>query len=127
MSRFRNDTALTDRAGTTLVRRLHHRATRSAGGRNLLLLAAISFIWGSSFMFIKVAVRDLAPATLVLGRVGFAAIALAIVVPLALGRDVTWAEVRKHWLWLVIVGLVNTAIPFWLLSWGETRLDSGLA
>src|SRR5262249_54403900 len=29
--------------------------------------------------------------------------------------------------WLVVVGLINTALPFWLLSWGEKRLDSGLA
>src|SRR5205085_10286683 len=29
--------------------------------------------------------------------------------------------------WLVVVGLLNTAVPFWLLSWGETRIDSGLA
>jgi drug/metabolite transporter (DMT)-like permease len=35
--------------------------------------------------------------------------------------------VRENWFWLVVVALVNTAIPFWLLSWGETRIDSGLA
>jgi drug/metabolite transporter (DMT)-like permease len=34
---------------------------------------------------------------------------------------------RANWVWLVVVALVNTAIPFWLLSWGETRIDSGLA
>ena len=34
---------------------------------------------------------------------------------------------RGAWRWLVVVGLVNTALPFWLLSWGEKRLDSGLA
>jgi drug/metabolite transporter (DMT)-like permease len=37
------------------------------------------------------------------------------------------AEIRVHWRWLVVVGLLNTAVPFWLLSWGETRIDSGLA
>jgi drug/metabolite transporter (DMT)-like permease len=36
-------------------------------------------------------------------------------------------QLREHWRWLVVVALVNTAIPFWLLSWGETRIDSGLA
>ena len=34
---------------------------------------------------------------------------------------------RAHWRPLVVVGLLNTAVPFWLLSWGETRIDSGLA
>src|SRR5438094_1979278 len=36
-------------------------------------------------------------------------------------------QLRQSWAWLVVVALVNTAIPFWLLSWGETRIDSGLA
>ena len=34
---------------------------------------------------------------------------------------------RRRWQWLVVIGIVNTALPFWLLSWGETRIDSGLA
>src|SRR4051794_13633508 len=43
------------------------------------------------------------------------------------GRRETLAGLRRHWHGLVVVGLVNTAVPFWLLSWGETRIDSGLA
>ena len=78
-------------------------------------------------MFIKVAVRDLSPATLILGRIGLAALVLAVVVPAIVGTRATIAEVRAHWHWLVVVGLLNTAVPFWLLSWGETRIDSGLA
>jgi drug/metabolite transporter (DMT)-like permease len=79
-------------------------------------------------MFIKVAVRDLNPATLVLGRLGVAAVTLAVVVPLLLGGvRPTVAELRGHWVWLAVIGLLNTAVPFWLLSWGETRIDSGLA
>jgi len=109
------------------IAHLRRRANESAAVRNLLLLAAISVIWGSSFMFIKVAVRDMAPATLVLGRVGLAAIALVVFVAVTLGGRVSVAEFRAHWPWLVVIGLINTAIPFWLLSWGETRLDSGLA
>jgi drug/metabolite transporter (DMT)-like permease len=95
--------------------------------RHLAMLVGLALIWGSSFMFIKVAVRELAPATLILGRLGLAAITLAIVVPLVIGRTATIAELRANWRWLCVVGLVNTAIPFWLLSWGETRIDSGLA
>jgi drug/metabolite transporter (DMT)-like permease len=96
--------------------------------RYLPMLVALALVWGSSFMFIKVAVRDLDPATLVLGRLGVAALTLALVVPLALGGvGRTLAELRGHWLWLGLIGLLNTAVPFWLLSWGETRIDSGLA
>jgi drug/metabolite transporter (DMT)-like permease len=93
----------------------------------LPLLVLLALIWGSSFMFIKVSVRDLAPSTLILGRLGLAALTLALVVPYALGARATIDGLRRHARALVLVGLVNTALPFWLLSWGETRLDSGLA
>jgi drug/metabolite transporter (DMT)-like permease len=92
-----------------------------------LMLIALALIWGSSFMFIKVAVRELSPATLILGRLGLAALALAVVVPLLVGARATLDELRANWPALALVGLVNTAVPFWLLSWGETRIDSGLA
>jgi drug/metabolite transporter (DMT)-like permease len=95
--------------------------------RNLLMLVLLALIWGSSFMFIKVAVRQLSPSTLILGRLGLAALTLAIVVPLLVGPRATLADLRAHWPALALVGLVNTAVPFWLLSWGETRIDSGLA
>jgi drug/metabolite transporter (DMT)-like permease len=95
--------------------------------RYLPMLVLLALIWGSSFMFIKVAVRDLDPATLVLGRLGVAALTLGLVVPLALGGKLTRSELRAHWPWRAVVGLLNTAVPFWLLSWGETRIDSGLA
>jgi drug/metabolite transporter (DMT)-like permease len=92
-----------------------------------MLLAVLALIWGSSFLFIKVGVRDFDPATLVLGRVGLAAVALGVFVAVTLGSGVARAEIRAYWPWLILVGLVNTALPFWLLSWGETRIDSGLA
>ena len=95
--------------------------------RYLPMLVLLALVWGSSFMFIKVAVRDLDPFTLVLGRLGVAALALGIVVPLMLGWKRTLGELRGNWLWVAVVGLLNTAVPFWLLSWGETRIDSGLA
>ena len=95
--------------------------------RHLAMLIGLALIWGASFMFIKVAVRELTPATLILGRLGLAALTLAIIVPAALGGRRTVGELRANWRWLAVVALVNTAIPFWLLSWGETRIDSGLA
>jgi drug/metabolite transporter (DMT)-like permease len=95
--------------------------------RYLPMLALLALIWGSSFMFIKIAVRELDPATLVFGRLGVAALVLGLVVLVAIGRRAAWADLRAFWLALVVVGLLNTAVPFWLLSWGETRIDSGLA
>ena len=91
------------------------------------MLIALALIWGASFLFIKVGVRELTPATLILGRLGLAAVTLALVAPFVVGTQEIGRQLREHWRWLVVVALVNTAIPFWLLSWGETRIDSGLA
>jgi len=91
------------------------------------MLVALALIWGSSFMFIKIALRQLDPATLILGRLGLAALVLAAVVPALVGTRTTLEQLRMHWRWLAVVGLLNSAVPFWLLSWGETRIDSGLA
>ena len=95
--------------------------------RSLAMLIGLALIWGSSFLFIKVAVRELTPATLIVGRLGLAAITLGALVPFVVGTGETARQLRANWVWLVVVALVNTAIPFWLLSWGETRIDSGLA
>src|SRR6201997_1838487 len=91
------------------------------------MLLTLAAIWGASFLFIKVAVRELAPATLIVGRLGLAAVTLALIAPAAFGTREIGRQLREHWVWLLVVALVNTAIPFWLLSWGETRIDSGLA
>jgi drug/metabolite transporter (DMT)-like permease len=95
--------------------------------RYLGMLVVLALIWGSSFMFIKIAVRELDPATLIFGRLGLAALTLAVVVGVTLGGPAIVREVRVNWAPLLLIGLVNTAVPFWLLSWGETRIDSGLA
>jgi drug/metabolite transporter (DMT)-like permease len=95
--------------------------------RHLAMLLALAALWGASFLFIKIAVRELSPATLIVGRLGLAAVTLALLVPFVVGTRETLRQVRENAGWLVAVALVNTAIPFWLLSWGETRIDSGLA
>src|SRR5580765_2344433 len=95
--------------------------------RYLPMLVLLALIWGSSFMFIKIAVRELDPATLVFGRLTVAALVLGLVVLIANSRGETRADLRAYWPALLVVGLLNTAVPFWLLSWGETRIDSGLA
>src|SRR3954454_16421447 len=95
--------------------------------RPIVILTLLALIWGASFMLIKIADRQLTPATLVLGRLGSATLLLAAIAMVQLGPRRTVAQFRGAWQWLVVVGMVNTAVPFWLLSWGETRIDSGLA
>lgn len=94
--------------------------------RHVLMLLALSALWGASFMFIKVGVRDLEPATLVWLRLTVAAATLAPIALLSAGRSV-FAEVRAEWRGLTVLGAANSVIPFWFISWGETRIDSGLA
>jgi drug/metabolite transporter (DMT)-like permease len=95
--------------------------------RPIVILTLLAFIWGASFMLIKIADRQLAPSTLILGRLASAALLLAAIAVVRLGPRETLAQIRGVWRWLVVIGLVNTLLPFWLLSWGETRIDSGLA
>ena len=95
--------------------------------RPIVILTLLALIWGASFMLIKIADRELTPATLILGRLASATLLLAAIAVVRLRPRETLNEIRGAWRWLVLVGVVNTLIPFWLLSWGETRIDSGLA
>jgi drug/metabolite transporter (DMT)-like permease len=90
------------------------------------MLLALSSIWGASFMFIKVGVRELDPITLVAARVSLGALSLAPVLLIALGRA-GLRQLRSAVRPIIVIGLLNSAIPFWSLSWAETRIDSGLA
>jgi drug/metabolite transporter (DMT)-like permease len=92
--------------------------------RHLIMLLALAAIWGSSFMFIKIGVRELEPATLIFFRCLFAAVTL---LPLALATRGALQAIRGSWRPIVVMGTFNSAIPFWFLTWGETRIDSGLA
>jgi len=92
--------------------------------RHLIMLLTLAAIWGASFMFIEIALRELEPATLVFFRLLLAALAL---LPLAALAPGTLAAIRANWRAIALMGAVNSAIPFWFLSWGQTRIDSGLA
>jgi drug/metabolite transporter (DMT)-like permease len=90
--------------------------------RDVLLLLALSAIWGASFLFIKLGVDELEPSVVVLGRLVFG---MAILVPLLAGRG-GLAPLRGYLVPLLVLGALNNAVPFWLLSFANTRLDSGL-
>lgn len=90
----------------------------------LLLLAAI---WGSSFMFIKIAVDELAPTTTMALRLVFSAIPLLAIVAYKRGFAPARAEMRTIVRAGMILGVLSTALPFTLIAWGETKIDSGVA
>jgi drug/metabolite transporter (DMT)-like permease len=88
------------------------------------LLIILSAIWGCSFFFIAVALRGFHPFTLVFIRVASAATVLLIVVRLS---GVRFRPGLRVWVGYMILGALNNVIPFSLIAWGETRIDSGSA
>ena len=91
--------------------------------RYALFLFVLGAIWGSSYLFIKVGVRDLSPAALIELRL---ACATPLLVAIA-ARRYGWRALRDAWRPGLVLGIVNAAIPFTLIAWGETHVDSGVA
>jgi drug/metabolite transporter (DMT)-like permease len=91
--------------------------------RDLVVLLALASIWGASFLFIKLGVEDLEPAVVVLGRL---LVGVAVLVPVVVVRG-AMPDVRAMWVPFVVLGTLNNAVPYWLLAFAETRIDSGLA
>lgn len=88
------------------------------------LLALLGMIWGGSFFFARVAVAYVPPATLVLLRVGIAAVALHVYVA---GRFGIYETVRERWREFLVLGLINNAVPHMLIFLGQTEIGAGLA
>ncbi len=81
-------------------------------------------IWGSSFLWIKIAVGEIGPATLAAIRLLFGLMGLLLVMRLQRQPFPRTAAYLPAYLFM---GVFNTAIPFIVIPWGETRIDSGLA
>ncbi|MEP7286737.1 MAG: DMT family transporter [Chloroflexota bacterium] len=92
--------------------------------KNWIMFGLLGLIWGSSFLLIKIGLTGLDAFSLVSGRLVFAAIAFTIFAFITHRRLPTD---RDTLIKLAIVGLTNTAIPFVLITWGESSIDSGLA
>ena len=88
------------------------------------LLSVLSILWGGSFFFSKVALAELRPLSVVLGRVALAALALNLLV-VATGNRLPTEP--KRWGQFALMGLLNNAIPFSLIVWGQSHIASGLA
>jgi drug/metabolite transporter (DMT)-like permease len=94
------------------------------GAREWTTLIVLAVLWGGSFFFNGVAVRDLPSLTLVWLRVATAAAALLVVVRLV-GEPMP--RTGRIWLALCGVALLNNVIPFALIAWGQHQIASGLA
>ena len=92
------------------------------------LLLTLAALWGASYYFIKVGVDGgLDPAPLMALRTLIAAVALLGYLLIALGPERALADLRSVWREAIVLGALNAAFPFWLVAWGETHIDSGVA
>ncbi|HVC70027.1 MAG TPA: EamA family transporter [Acidimicrobiales bacterium] len=91
--------------------------------RGWLLFVAMSVIWGTPYLLIRVAVRELSPATLVFARTLPAAILL---IPMAAHRG-QLRPLLPHWRWIIAFTAVELALPWFFLSEAEQHLTSSMA
>jgi len=92
--------------------------------REWSLLLSLSILWGGSFFFAKIAVAELGPLTVVLGRVALAAFCLNAV--LAFSRR-SLARPGTPWRAFFAMGALNNLVPFALIFWAQLHIASGLA
>lgn len=88
------------------------------------MLAALVAFWGSNFMFVKLGVAAVPPATLVAARLAIGAVVLVAVVR-ALGY--TLPPLGRAWTPYVVLAIVGNCLPFWFITWGQQHIDSALA
>ncbi|WP_063304155.1 DMT family transporter [Pseudovibrio sp. W64] len=89
-----------------------------------VLLGVLAFLWGSSYLLIKIAVQEIPPVTVIAARVLIAAVFLASILVLQrekLPRDL------KIWQHLLIQACFNSILAWTVLAWGQQRIDSGMA
>ncbi len=92
--------------------------------KHWLIFIILGIVWSASFLWIKIALQEIGPITLVAYRVIFGLIFCALVM---IVMRVAWPRTRAEWVPLLIVGILNVAIPFFLITWGEQSIDSAVA
>ncbi|MBL3655278.1 DMT family transporter [Fulvivirga sediminis] len=95
-----------------------------ASSKNLILLFVLASLWGPSFLFIKIAVKEMSPVHVATFRIFIAAIALNLFLQIA---GTPFKKSLKFWRDITISGIFSLSLPFMLISWAETHIDSALA
>lgn len=95
-----------------------------SNSKNWLMFGALGLIWGSSFLWIKIALEEILPFTVVGWRTLFGFLGLVVILVIRrtpLPRDpLTFGK-------FAVMGVLNVALPWLMITWAETRVDSGLA
>jgi drug/metabolite transporter (DMT)-like permease len=95
--------------------------------RYLPLLLVLTGLWGSSFLFIEIALDEVEPSVLMWFRLLAAALVLVPVLVLRAGSRTTFVQLKEGRRPLIVLGAINAAIPFTLIAWGQKYIDSGIA
>lgn len=96
----------------------------SRRAKDWLLLFALVAMWGSAFMFIKIAVATVPPATIAASRLVIGALVLLVVV---YARGLRLPPPGPAWRPYALLAVVGNAVPFYLIAWGQQSIDSALA
>ena len=94
------------------------------GRTEWIMLVALSILWGGSFFFVGIAVKDVPPLTIVSVRVILSALALHVILKVMGQR---FPMDKSLLMAFLIMGLLNNAIPFSLIAYGQSHIASGLA
>jgi drug/metabolite transporter (DMT)-like permease len=89
-----------------------------------IMLIALAAVWGGSFFFAEVALGEVPPLTITLHRVFWTIPILAVIVAM---KGIPVPRSPRVWLGYLGMGALNNAIPFSLIFWGQTQIESGLA
>lgn len=92
--------------------------------KEYLVLFALAALWGASFLFIKVAVAEMSPLTLVAVRLVFGTLGLLVFVPFRPTIMEGWYMRLRGF---IVVAIFNGIIPYLAISWGEEHISSGMA
>ena len=99
-------------------------ATLALDLNSTIMLLMLAAVWGGSFFFGEIALREIPPLTITLYRVMWALPILALIVLL---KGIYVPRSPKVWGGYLVMGALNNAIPFSLIFWGQTQIESGLA
>ena len=89
-----------------------------------ILLSILALIWASAFFNIKIATYSYGPITIAFLRIFFGAIPVVL---LCFYKKIQIEAFSKDWLWFASIGVINLAIPFFLIAYGVQKVQSNLA
>lgn len=97
---------------------------RKATPTDIILWLLLAAMWSSSYTVIKIGLGTIDPSVLVLGRLLIGSVTIHAVLT---ARGMALSRALRHWVSYAVTGLLGSALPFLLITWGEQSVDSALA